>query len=461
MNNDFDKYHEPSEDHKYYNPEDHPGDIQKIDDNTYNFRRSRDILDKLEKVDVIDKQDLFNESYFNQSEASVKNQITKELEKNFRIRPVDVRKQGDNYLIVLFTKEDKNEVLNKLDLLSPIYNSDGELERPFKVVNIDINAMRNSGIPKYLRVVRDYDLYKLQKEHNDFSINSLDDIEENLNESYTRLSKKFDNIDDARKFEKSLDDNLEPRIEQYDTEEDGGVKTWYEVSYWDSNKLDEKIVKKDGKYQVQSEKGKNMGTYDTKKEAEERLKDVEMFKHMNEAIDDNDDRGVKLANYLEISNDEIDYVGNSEYTTPVGDYFVVNSDEAYKLASEYIIDLYDDMGLSAFTPSFRSWIIDNCVDEEKIDKFIDDEIEYFTAQEPDEEMVDYLNNLTDKQQYVIDTLGGESEFVDWLNTGSGDALDKQKMADKAISEDGIAHFIAFYDGEEIDLGNDLYAYRVD
>ena len=41
-----------------------------------------------------------------------------------------------------------------------------------------------------------------------------------------------------------------------------------------------KIVKKDNKYQVQSEKGKNLGTYDTKSEAEERLKQVEMFKHM-------------------------------------------------------------------------------------------------------------------------------------------------------------------------------------
>lgn len=41
-----------------------------------------------------------------------------------------------------------------------------------------------------------------------------------------------------------------------------------------------KIVKKDNKYQVQSEKGRNLGTYDTKEQAEKRLKQVEMFKHM-------------------------------------------------------------------------------------------------------------------------------------------------------------------------------------
>lgn len=47
--------------------------------------------------------------------------------------------------------------------------------------------------------------------------------------------------------------------------------------------LQEKIVKKGSKWQVQSEKGKNLGTYDTKKEAEDRLKQVHYFKHMNEA----------------------------------------------------------------------------------------------------------------------------------------------------------------------------------
>ena len=44
-----------------------------------------------------------------------------------------------------------------------------------------------------------------------------------------------------------------------------------------------KIVKKDNKYQVQSEKGRNLGTYDTKEEAEKRLKQVEYFKHKKSA----------------------------------------------------------------------------------------------------------------------------------------------------------------------------------
>lgn len=44
-----------------------------------------------------------------------------------------------------------------------------------------------------------------------------------------------------------------------------------------------KIVKKDNKYQVQSEKGKNLGTYNTKEEAEKRLRQIEYFKHKESA----------------------------------------------------------------------------------------------------------------------------------------------------------------------------------
>ena len=49
--------------------------------------------------------------------------------------------------------------------------------------------------------------------------------------------------------------------------------------------LQEKIVHlSNGDWQVQSEKGRNMGTYDTKKEAQKRLGQVEYFKHMNEEV---------------------------------------------------------------------------------------------------------------------------------------------------------------------------------
>ena len=48
----------------------------------------------------------------------------------------------------------------------------------------------------------------------------------------------------------------------------------------------ETIVKVDGKYRLLSKKGKNLGTYDTKKGAIDREKQVQYFKHMGESIID-------------------------------------------------------------------------------------------------------------------------------------------------------------------------------
>jgi hypothetical protein len=40
------------------------------------------------------------------------------------------------------------------------------------------------------------------------------------------------------------------------------------------------MIKKEGdKYRVEAESGRNMGTYDTKKEAKKRLQQIEYFKH--------------------------------------------------------------------------------------------------------------------------------------------------------------------------------------
>lgn len=59
----------------------------------------------------------------------------------------------------------------------------------------------------------------------------------------------------------------------------------FDEIYEELSQLQERIVRVGSKWQVQSEKGKNMGTYDTKEEAEKRLKQIEYFKHLNEDVD--------------------------------------------------------------------------------------------------------------------------------------------------------------------------------
>lgn len=88
----------------------------------------------------------------------------------------------------------------------------------------------------------------------------------------------------------------------------------------------EKIIKFGSKWQVQSEKGKNMGTYNTKKEAEDRLKQVEYFKHINESIS----RRLKKTGFgdtwdvfdLEIVKDVNDFISIGEFG---GNYYLFNT----------------------------------------------------------------------------------------------------------------------------------------
>lgn len=70
--------------------------------------------------------------------------------------------------------------------------------------------------------------------------------------------------------------------------------------------IQSKIVKKDNKYQVQSEKGKNLGTYDTKEQAEKRLKQVEMFKHMKSSMSASDVEKM-WQNRYDVVIDKIEY----------------------------------------------------------------------------------------------------------------------------------------------------------
>lgn len=57
-----------------------------------------------------------------------------------------------------------------------------------------------------------------------------------------------------------------------------------------------------GKWRVYSEDGKNLGTYDSKSKAEERLKDVEMFKHM----DKNSSKSLSLDGCVSLVNKLVD-----------------------------------------------------------------------------------------------------------------------------------------------------------
>lgn len=119
---------------------------------------------------------------------------------------------------------------------------------------------------------------------------------------FTKLSRLVDSYD--KKHESFNVKNLEHNSDT-NTDKDPAVKATKAYHNMKLKKLkpgqmivssldlDEKIVKKGSEWQVQSEKGRNMGTYDTKKEAEKRLKQVHYFKYKNEDL--NEDANVDFT----------------------------------------------------------------------------------------------------------------------------------------------------------------------
>lgn len=222
--------------------------------------------------------------------------------------------------------------------------------------------------------------------------------------------------------------------------------------------LRQSSILKDGEYGIGNlvfKEFRNLGLLKELKDRKTKLESEEMSldEKLNLMEDYNEDDKLNLlAEYLNIDPSDIEYNGDY-FEAPDGDYLVCTSEEAYERARDEIENFIADMGIEGFTKNFQDEILNDpdCIDVQKVDDIIDDEIDYFTTQEPDEEMVDYYSNmsLNDKVEELKDLGFNISEF---LNT--------DVVVDLAIDWDGVAHFIATYDGNEIDLDTDLFAYRI-
>lgn len=254
-----------------------------------------------------------------------------------------------------------------------------------------------------------------------------------------------DNYDDAVRWARQLDAAIAGDIDEYGEPSD-------DSKYYDPENYPKDIQEVgDGKFNFR----RRRDILDSIEKVD--FVDTDDIHDLDEAIDDSDVAGKALANYLDIPLEDLDYIGDDIYDTQDTSYIVCDEDEAYKKAVNEIKMLVDDMGLDAFTPHFKDWIIDNAIDEDAIDDIIEQEIEYFEDDEDNPDMLTYLrglNTLDDKVNYIKDLYG------DSLAIWAKDYIDINKVADEAISEDGVAHFIAQYDGEEVDLGNNLFAYRI-
>lgn len=213
-----------------------------------------------------------------------------------------------------------------------------------------------------------------------------------------------------------------------------------------------------------------------------------------------------LAAYLDIDTSEVSHLYDNVFETSDGEeYYVVTSAEATVLAEEDIKSIFDDLGINSFTPGFKEWIIKNALQEEWFQDAVEelylsyvDDLEYedddiygtrlvqelvdvgllsdddFVQGKDGEpnysQLVNSVNlddlkseyaeilasDVDDPVEHCANTIGWE-----WVETAAkeNDLYDIDAIVEACIEADGVAHFLARYDGEELDLGNGLYAYR--
>ena len=210
-----------------------------------------------------------------------------------------------------------------------------------------------------------------------------------------------------------------------------------------------------------------------------------------------------LASYLECDPEEItiDEWDSNVLKTPDGEYAVYTDEEADRAAVEYEEGIIDDLGLEAFTDSFLSYVLCYCVDDSYFEDICREDYSYYAEDikyESDDEYGNRLNqecieaglisesDIDEDGDYIGDedlvdllaehhveiTKQNYDSFADWYFSELGidsmnavikenpDLLDIEAITDELISWDGRGHILSFYDGKEIELDDDLYAYRL-
>ena len=208
------------------------------------------------------------------------------------------------------------------------------------------------------------------------------------------------------------------------------------------------------------------------------------------------------------AEEEVTSNGRTYFTIETEDgerYVVADHDAAEELAKEDVASVVDDLGIESFTKDYQQKIFNNFADN---DTFRDSFDEYYRSYAEDIKSEDddkYENRLVrelaemkvlsdddlvknddgllalkddadedDLVEKFIDAIADEYDYdyVGWMKDAIGldevtrfakenNAIDWNAVYDDVIDTDGIAHFVASYDGEELELDDDFYAYRID
>jgi hypothetical protein len=202
-----------------------------------------------------------------------------------------------------------------------------------------------------------------------------------------------------------------------------------------------------------------------------------------------------LAEYIDVDSSEVEYnEDNDSYEVSGKEYKVYDEDEANQAAKEYIENFIDEMGIEGFNQEFQDWIKENALDKDFFEDLFIESYTYYVDDIESEDDEQYENRLIAeliengiiedgeqdeedfdiddaKAQYVTKLVDGIDDYVqeyifqfggiEDLIRQNPNIIDIDAIVEEAIDWDGRGHFLAWYDGKELDLGDGYYAYRID
>ena len=191
-----------------------------------------------------------------------------------------------------------------------------------------------------------------------------------------------------------------------------------------------------------------------------------------------------LAKLLQV---EVEDLTTSKYYNRVfsneeaGEYIVLTKEEAYDTAEEDIRNSIEECGIESFSKSYQEWILESCVDKDWFNEYVEEYYSNYINDIKDEESGydEYETRLEEEMNDAgVET---EEEFLDCLIEDAGnsidwyidcfgyeefksvceecDLIDWDSVIEEVISEDGLAHSIATYDGKEYEVG-EYFIYRL-
>lgn len=201
-----------------------------------------------------------------------------------------------------------------------------------------------------------------------------------------------------------------------------------------------------------------------------------------------------LADYLEIDKNEINIdVEDGPITyleTPKGTYWVMYEDEAKEELCTWVESYTSTMGITnSFSKSATSYIIKNCVDNDWFDEWYYNDCYDYVYELSDEEIIeqcssygikvnfdkngDFIGDIEELAEHLAEYKydccdSYAEEFLEYFGNDEFNSIceeyrliDIQAVADYLEECEGYGHFLASYDGVEIELDGGLLAFRVD